>query len=197
MRRFAIPAVAAGLLLATSALAAPNGRPMLLAADEHRDAARPEEHRTTAAPREDEHRSTEHAMTHHRTTRVHRTHATGATEEHRDSTTTRSRDTETGREHATGAHNFNKSNYQRNVTATHRYHAGAYRQPQGYYYRRWTFGEVLPRLFWAQDYWLGDYVTYGLPAPPFGYVWVRYGDDALLIDTDTGEILQVDYGVFY
>ena len=33
--------------------------------------------------------------------------------------------------------------------------------------------------------------------PPYGYVWVRYGDDALLVDVDTGEILRVVYGVFY
>jgi len=30
-----------------------------------------------------------------------------------------------------------------------------------------------------------------------GYVWVRYGPDALLIDTYTGEIIQVRYDVFW
>jgi Ni/Co efflux regulator RcnB len=34
-------------------------------------------------------------------------------------------------------------------------------------------------------------------APPFGYQWVRSGDDAILIDANTGEILQVRYDVFY
>jgi Ni/Co efflux regulator RcnB len=38
---------------------------------------------------------------------------------------------------------------------------------------------------------------FGLLIPPYGYVWVRYGDDALLVDTRTGMVLQVRYGVFY
>jgi Ni/Co efflux regulator RcnB len=35
-----------------------------------------------------------------------------------------------------------------------------------------------------------------LPAPPPGCVWVRYGDDALLVDADTGEIVEVVYDLF-
>ena len=35
-----------------------------------------------------------------------------------------------------------------------------------------------------------------MPPPPDA-VWVRYGDDALLIDRYTGEVIQVEYGVFY
>ena len=41
------------------------------------------------------------------------------------------------------------------------------------------------------------YGYYGLPYPPPGTVWVRYGDDALLIDQYTGEIVEVIYGLFY
>jgi hypothetical protein len=29
-----------------------------------------------------------------------------------------------------------------------------------------------------------------------GYEWVRDGNDAILVNTDSGEILQVEYGVF-
>jgi Nickel/cobalt transporter regulator len=36
----------------------------------------------------------------------------------------------------------------------------------------------------------------GLEIPPVGCEWVRDGDDALLIDTNTGAILQVEYGAF-
>ena len=36
--------------------------------------------------------------------------------------------------------------------------------------------------------------AYGLFTPP-GLIWVRYDDDALLIDQYTGEILQVRYDV--
>ena len=35
-----------------------------------------------------------------------------------------------------------------------------------------------------------------LEVPPGGYEWVRDDDDAILVNTDTGEILQVEYGVF-
>jgi Ni/Co efflux regulator RcnB len=52
-------------------------------------------------------------------------------------------------------------------------------------------------MFWGRDYWLMDYWLYSLSPPPYGYVWVRYGDDALLIDQGTGEIAEVIYGVFY
>jgi Ni/Co efflux regulator RcnB len=33
-------------------------------------------------------------------------------------------------------------------------------------------------------------------APWDGYEWVRYGDDALLIDTDTGEVIRTEYDLF-
>lgn len=88
-------------------------------------------------------------------------------------------------------------NYHQNFRAARRFHAPAYRQPPGYYARRWAWGMTLPTAFWAQDYWLTDFNDYDLPPPPFGAVWVRVGDDALLIDQDSGEIIEVDYGVFY
>lgn len=85
----------------------------------------------------------------------------------------------------------------RNVRATRRFHAGAYRGPAGYHYQRWTFGQFLPGAYWARDFWITDFLAFGLFAPPDGYIWVRYGPDAMLIDQYTGEIIQVDYGVFY
>jgi Ni/Co efflux regulator RcnB len=91
--------------------------------------------------------------------------------------------------------NFNR----RNISARHHYHyrGGDYRGPNGYSYRRWTYGEDLPSIYFVQDYWITDYSDYGLQDPPYGCTWVRYGDDALLIDEDTGEILEVVYGQFY
>ena len=95
-------------------------------------------------------------------------------------------------------HDFSSSrNFHQNFSAERRFHAPAYRRPPGYYARRWTWGQVLPTFFWARDYWLTDYNDYDLPPPPFGAIWVRVGDDALLIDQDSGEIIEVDYGVFY
>lgn len=87
--------------------------------------------------------------------------------------------------------------YHRSFQASRRFHAGSYRRPSGWYYRRWTYGQTLPSLFWGQNYWLNDYIDYDLPPPPPGAVWVRYGDDALLIDRYSGEIISAQYGVFY
>jgi Ni/Co efflux regulator RcnB len=87
--------------------------------------------------------------------------------------------------------------YQRNFNAPRRFHAAAYHQPRGWYARRWTYGQILPALFWTPDFWLNDFGDYGLQPPPPGTVWVRDGGDAILIDRFSGEIIQVDYGVFY
>jgi Ni/Co efflux regulator RcnB len=89
------------------------------------------------------------------------------------------------------------NSYHKNVTAERRFHYGEYRAPPGYAYRRWTYGERLPQEYYAQDYWIPNYLNFGLPWTPDGCEWVRYGPDALLIDVDSGEIVQVEYGVFY
>lgn len=87
-------------------------------------------------------------------------------------------------------------NYHRDWRPTQRFRAPGYNRPRGWYSHRWTFGEILPSLFWGRDYWL-DYRMYDLPPPPYGATWVRVGDDALLIDRDTGEVITVSYNVFY
>jgi Ni/Co efflux regulator RcnB len=87
--------------------------------------------------------------------------------------------------------------FHKNMRAQHRFRIGSYRGPHGYHYRRWAFGMFLPEIYFAQDYWISDYSDYDLDDPPDGYVWVRYGPDALLIDEDTGAIVEVEYGVFY
>ena len=92
---------------------------------------------------------------------------------------------------------FNSKAYQGNWNATQRYHNGTYVSPQGWHYQRWTYGQVLPAMFWAQNYWISSWANFGLMAPPFGYQWVRYGNDAILVEASTGQILQVQYGVFY
>jgi Ni/Co efflux regulator RcnB len=86
--------------------------------------------------------------------------------------------------------------YQHNFQAARSYHIGPYRPPHGYVVRRWAYGQVLPRVFWAPQYLVADYWLFALEVPPAGYEWVRYGNDALLISTDDGTILQVEYSVF-
>ena len=88
-------------------------------------------------------------------------------------------------------------NFHQNFRAERRFHAAAYARPRGFYEHRWTWGETLPPLFWARQYWLLDYMDYDLPPPPYGAIWVRVNDDAVLIDRYSGVIIEVDYGVFY
>jgi Ni/Co efflux regulator RcnB len=86
---------------------------------------------------------------------------------------------------------------QRNVQASNRYHAAAYQPPPGYADRQWRYGQRLPASYYASNYWIADYVMYALFAPPPGLIWVRVGNDALLVDQNTGDVVQVQYGVFY
>ena len=74
---------------------------------------------------------------------------------------------------------------------------GDYRAPQGYQARHWSYGGRLPRSYFVRDYWITDFLMFGLFAPPPDLIWVRVGNDALLVDEYSGDIVQVDYGVFY
>jgi len=76
-------------------------------------------------------------------------------------------------------------------------YGGYYRPPIGFYAHSWAFGEFLPHGWYGSDYLLNDWWSYGLPYPPLGYDWVRVGDDALLIDSYTGRVVQVVQDIFW
>jgi len=86
--------------------------------------------------------------------------------------------------------------YQHNFQAARSYRIGPYHRPAGWTARHWAYGQILPRSYWASQFILADYWLFALEVPPTGYEWVRDDSDALLVSTDTGEILQVEYGVF-
>ena len=90
----------------------------------------------------------------------------------------------------------NRATYQHNYQAARSYKIGPYHRPAGWVARRWGYGDLLPRAYWGPQYLIGDYWLFALEVPPAGYEWVRVGDDALLIDINTGEVLQAEYGVF-
>lgn len=72
-----------------------------------------------------------------------------------------------------------------------------YLPPPGWQYQRWNYGQYYPRPYWQQQsYWLSNYSQYGLQPLPYGYVWVQNGPDALAVDSFSGMILQVIYGLF-
>lgn len=91
---------------------------------------------------------------------------------------------------------FDRGTYQHNFQASRVYRIGPYHRPPGWAPHHWVYGEILPRAYWAPEYVIGDYWLFALEVPPVGYEWVRDGNDALLVNTATGEILQVEYGVF-
>ncbi|UZK69205.1 RcnB family protein [Sphingomonas sp. S1-29] len=63
-----------------------------------------------------------------------------------------------------------------------RWHAG-YRAPGGWTaYRRPVRGFGVPRYWIQPSFYIADFAGYGLGAPPQGYSWYRYYDDAVLID---------------
>lgn len=51
---------------------------------------------------------------------------------------------------------------------------GAYHRPS----RGWT----LPPYWMGSGFHISDFGNYGLGAPPYGYFWVRYYDDAVMVD---------------
>lgn len=91
---------------------------------------------------------------------------------------------------------FDRATYQHNFQAARSYKVGPYHRPSGWVTRHWGYGDHLPRAYFAPQYLLADYWLFGLEVPPVDYEWVRVGNDALLINTANGEVLQAEYGVF-
>lgn len=60
---------------------------------------------------------------------------------------------------------------------------GGWRAPGGWGgYVRPARGYVLPSYWVAPQFGIANYASYGLSAPPYGYNWSRYYDDAVLAD---------------
>ncbi len=78
------------------------------------------------------------------------------------------------------------------------YRLGAYYAPyRNYRYSRLSIGFYLDSVFFGSRYWINDPWQYRLP-PAYGpYRWVRYYDDALLVDIYSGEVVDVIYDFFW
>jgi Ni/Co efflux regulator RcnB len=61
----------------------------------------------------------------------------------------------------------------------------------------WSRGGILPALFLTSAFFFDDWFRVGLPGPPPGFRWVRWGPDLLLVNVVTGRVEDVAYGVFY
>lgn len=74
---------------------------------------------------------------------------------------------------------------------------GRYYDPYGYGYRRFSIGFSLFPSYYQSNYWLDDPWQYRLP-PAYGpYRWVRYYDDALLVNIYSGEVVDAIHGFFW
>jgi hypothetical protein len=74
---------------------------------------------------------------------------------------------------------------------------GNYWDPYGSSYRRFSIGFSLFPNYYQSNYWLDDPWMYRLP-PAYGpYRWVRYYDDALLVNIYTGQVVDVVYSFFW
>lgn len=78
------------------------------------------------------------------------------------------------------------------------YRLSPYHAPyRNYSYRRLTAGFFLQPLFFGSSYWIDDPWYYRLPPADGPYRWVRYYDDALLVDIYSGEVVDVIYNFFW
>jgi hypothetical protein len=67
----------------------------------------------------------------------------------------------------------------------------------GYGYRRFSVGVTLNQVLWGQNYWIDDPYSYRLPEAYGPYRWVRYYNDALLVDVRYGQVVDVVHDIFW
>ena len=62
---------------------------------------------------------------------------------------------------------------------------------------RFNIGFSLSSLFYSSRYWINDPGYYRLPPAYGGTRWIRYYNDALLVDTYSGEVIDVINDFFW
>jgi hypothetical protein len=77
------------------------------------------------------------------------------------------------------------------------FHLGFYFDPYGWGYSPFQIGWRLWPNYYSSNYWINDPWMYRLPYAPPGYVWVRYWNDALLVDTWSGTVVDMIPGFFW
>jgi Ni/Co efflux regulator RcnB len=87
----------------------------------------------------------------------------------------------------------------REYRRTHRdvFRRGAYRGPRGYVYRPVRIGYRFAPAYYGRSYWIADPWTYRLRRPAAGLRWIRYGNDAVLVNMRTGRVVDVNTGFFW
>ena len=98
-----------------------------------------------------------------------------------------------------GWRNDNRYNWYR-YRASNRslYRLGRYYAPyRGYNYSRISIGFRLGSLFYSNRYWINDPWQYRLPEVYGPYRWIRYYNDALLVDIYSGEVVDAINNFFW
>ena len=95
--------------------------------------------------------------------------------------------------------NNNRYNWRHYRAANRRaFRLGRYYAPNSNYsYRRLSIGFTLGSLFFGNRYLINDPWQYRLPEVYGPYKWVRYYDDVLLVNTYSGEVVDVIYDFFW
>ncbi len=78
-----------------------------------------------------------------------------------------------------------------------RFHLSLYSDPFGWGYQPYSVGWRLWPNYYSSNYWINDPWQYRLPYAPPGTQWVRYYNDALLVDMYTGQVVDVLYNFFW
>ncbi len=79
------------------------------------------------------------------------------------------------------------------------FHLPYYRAPFGWTrgYSRFSIGIYLDNILFSTSYWIDDPYRFRLP-PAYGpFRWIRYYDDALLVDLRDGYVVDVVHDVFW
>ena len=74
---------------------------------------------------------------------------------------------------------------------------GWYSDPFGWGYQPYGIGWRMWPSYYSSHYWLSDPWQYRLPYAPAGTRWIRYWDDAVLVDLWSGQVLDVEYNFFW
>jgi len=87
----------------------------------------------------------------------------------------------------------------RDYRRSHRdvYRRPAYVGPRGHAYRPVAVGHRFDRAYYSSRYLISDPWRYRLPAARGADRWVRYGNDALLVNIRNGRVLEVYNNFFW
>ncbi|HVF36744.1 MAG TPA: RcnB family protein [Sphingomicrobium sp.] len=77
------------------------------------------------------------------------------------------------------------------------FRTGNYYDPYGWGYRPFSIGYRLWPSYYRSSFWLNDPWMYRLPAAYGRYRWIRYYNDALLVDIHSGRVIDVIHGFFW